>query len=66
MNDQHYAIKHCEFHHFADDASFLNFNHSVKKVNKEDKYEPKNLNNWLNANKICLNISKIEVVPFKS
>ena len=24
------------------------------------------MNNWLNANKICLNVSKIEVVPFKS
>ena len=26
----------------------------------------KNLTNWLNANKICLNVSKTEVVLFKS
>ena len=34
----------------------------VKQVN----YDLKNLNNWLNANKICLNVGKTEVVPFKS
>ena len=29
-------------------------------------YNLKNLNNWLKANKICLNVSKVEVVFFIS
>ena len=35
-------------------------------MNKQVNEDLKNLTNWLNANKICLNISKTEVVLFKS
>ena len=35
-------------------------------MNKQVNYDLKNLNNWLNANKICLNVGKTEVVLFKS
>ena len=38
----------------------------MKKVNKQIDYDLKNLKNWFNANKICLNIGKIEGVLFKS
>ena len=34
-------------------------------MNKQVNQDLKNLTNWLNANKICLNISKTEVVLFK-
>ena len=66
INDLHYAIKHFKAHHFADDTYFLNFSHSVKKMNKQVNFDMINLNNWLNANKICLNVDKTEVVLFKS
>ena len=62
----HYPIKHCKFHHFADDTNLLNFSHSIKKMNKQVNYDFKNLNNLLNANKICLNADKTEVVLFKA
>ena len=39
---------------------------SVKRMNKKVNQDLKNLTNWLNANKICLNVSKTEVVLFKS
>ena len=39
---------------------------SVKRMNKKVSQDLKNLTNWLNANKICLNVSKTEVVLFKS
>ena len=65
INDLYYAIKHCKVHHFAD-TNLLNFSHSIKKMNKEVNYDLKNLNNWLNTNKICLNVGKTEVVLFKS
>ena len=35
-------------------------------MNKQVHQDLKNLTNWLNANKICLNVGKREVVSFKS
>ena len=37
-----------------------------KRINKKVNQDFKNLTNWLNANAICLNISKREVFLFKS
>lgn len=59
----HYAIKHCKVCHFADETKPLNFNHSITKLNKQNNYD---LKNRLNANKICLNVSKTGFVYFKS
>ena len=66
INDLHVAIKYCKVHHFADDTNLLSFNNSIKKINKQVGHDLKYLSNWLNANKICLNFSKTEVVLFKS
>ena len=52
-------------HHFADDTNRYNLSHSIKKMNKQVNYDLKNLNNWLNTNKICLNVDKTEVVLLK-
>ena len=49
------AIRYCLVHHFADDANVLNYNNSVKRKNKQ--LNLKKLTYWLNANKVCLNIS---------
>ena len=65
INDLHSSIKFCKTHHFADDTNLLYFNDSVKKLNKSINYDLKHVVNWLNANKICLNISKTELVLFK-
>ena len=59
-------MKYCKVHHFADDANLLNFNNSIKKINKQVGHHLEYLSYWLNANKICLNVSKIEVVLFTS
>ena len=66
INDLHFAIKYSKVHHFADDTNLLNFNNSIKKINEQVGHDLKYLSNWLNANKICLNFSKTEVVLFKS
>ena len=42
----------------------MNFQASIKMVNKLINHDLKNLSNWLNANKIPLNFSKTELVPF--
>ena len=65
INDLNCAIRYCSVHHFADDTNLLNYNNSVKRMNKQVNQDLKNLTNWLNAKKICLNVSKTEVL-FKS
>ena len=66
INDLHLAIKYSEGHHFADDTNLLNFNSSVKSINKQVNYDLKNLSNWLKANKFLLNVGKTELVLFTS
>ena len=66
INDLHYSIKFCKVHHLADDTNLINFNSSIKVINKQVNKDLKTLSNWLKANKICLNVSKTEVFLFKS
>ena len=65
INDLNLAIKHCKVHHFADDTNLLYTNNSIKKLNKLLNKDLKNLTNWLNANKISLNVDKTEVILSK-
>ena len=66
INDLNCVIRYCSVHHFAVDTNLLNYNSSVKKMNKQVNQDLKNLTNWLNANKNCLNANKTEVALFKS
>ena len=66
INDLHSAIKFCKAQHFADDTNLLFLTNSIKKVNKLINTDLKNLSNWLNANKIYLNVKKTETFIFKS
>ena len=60
INDLNQAIKFCKVHHFADDATLLCLSNSIKKLNKLVNADLKHLANWLNANKISLNIKKLK------
>ena len=60
INDLHVATKHCKVHHFAEDTNLLTIKKSLKRLNKLLNIDLKNLTNWLNANKISLNVSKTE------
>ena len=53
-------------HHFADDTNLFPTNKSVKNLNRLVNHDMKQLNNWLSANKISLNIEKTNLVVFKS
>ena len=66
INDLNQAITFCKVHHFADDTNLLCLNNSIKKLDKLVNFDLKHLANWLNANKISLNIKKTEMVIFKS
>ena len=65
INDLSTTIKHYKVHHFADDTNRLHINDSIKKLNKAVNFDLKSLTNWLNANKIPLNVSKTELILFK-
>ena len=66
INDLNQAIKFCKVHHFADDTSLLCLSNSIKKLNKLVNTDLKHVVNWLNANKISLNVKKSEMIIFKS
>ena len=65
MNDLNIAIEHSVTFHFADDTCLLNIKDSVKQINKVVNKDLKFLVQWLNANKISLNVAKTEVVIFR-
>ena len=60
MNDLNQAIKFCKVHHFADDINLLCLSNSIKKLNKLVNVDLKRLVNWLNANKVSLNVKKLK------
>ena len=41
MNDLHCTIKYCKVHHFADDTNLMNFNASIKTINKQINHDLK-------------------------
>ena len=50
----------------ADDTNLLCLSNTIKKLNKIVNADLKHLVNWLNANKISLNVKETEMVIFKS
>ena len=66
LNDLNQAIKYFKVHHFADDTGLLCLSNSIKKLNKLVRAYLKHLVNWLNGNKISLNVKTTEMVIFKS
>ena len=65
INDLHLAVQHSKVRHFADDTNLLYSNKSLKKINKCINHDLALINNWLRANKICLNTSKTEIIIFR-
>ena len=45
INDLNCAIRYSSVHHFADDTNLLNYNNSVKRMNKQVNQHLKNLKN---------------------
>ena len=66
INDLNQTIKFFKIYHFADDTNLLWLGNSINKLNKLVNADLKHLANWLNANKISLNVKKTEMIIFKS
>ena len=58
LNDLNQAVKFCEVQYFVDDTNLLCLSSSIKNLNKLVNAELKYPTNWLNANKISLNVKK--------
>ena len=65
INDLHKATQNCKVHHFANDTNLFHTNKSVKNLNKPVNHNMKQLNNWMIANYISLDVEKTELVIFK-
>ena len=66
INDLSFSVKNSKVHHFADDTNLLCINESLKTLCKKVNYDLKGITNWLNANRISLNVNKTEFVIFRS
>ena len=60
INDLNQAINFYKVHHFACDTNLFHFRKSVHKLIRHINLDMKNLTDWLNANKISLNVTNIE------
>ena len=58
INHLNLSIKLFKVYHFADDTSVLGFSKLVNKLDKYINLHMKNLTEWLDANKILLNVKK--------
>ena len=65
INNINQAKKFRNVYHFADVTNLLCISNSINKLNKLANTDLKHLVNWLNANKMSLNIKKYEMVIFK-
>ena len=57
-------MKYSEVHPFLDDTNLLNLYLCVNSINKQVKYDLKNLSNWLKGSEISLNVGETELALF--
>ena len=66
INDLSRAIKNSKIHHFPADTNLLYASSSLKDINKKINFDLSNFVQWLQANKITLNVIKADTVIFRS
>jgi hypothetical protein len=66
INDLSCSLKNSLVHHYADDTNLLYTNKSLTSLCKKVNQDLHCLCNWLNSNRISLNVSKTEYIIFHS
>jgi len=66
INDINNSIRFSSIHLFADDTNLLHINKSYTSLCKNINSDLKGIVHWLNANLICLNAKKTELIFFSS
>ena len=62
INDLSRSIKNSKILHFADNTNLLYASTSLKDINKKVKFDLSDLVQWLQANKIILNVNKSDII----
>ena len=62
INDLHTYVKYSKTYHFANDTNILYSNKSLEKLVKNINHDLKRDSLKLNANKLCLNVKKTELI----
>ena len=65
INDLNISVKNSIVHHFADDTNLLSIDKSITVLCKKVNYDLKGITNWLNANRISLNVNKTKFIIFR-
>ena len=66
INDLHKTITFSKIHRFTDDTNFLYESPSLIDMNRKIYYDMSRVTHWLRANKISLNLTKTEIILFRS
>jgi len=66
INDLHLSLKFATSSHFADDTCLIYSSKNAKTLETNLNYDLKNLNQWLCANRLSLNIDKTRLLIFHS
>ena len=64
INDLNKAIRNWRAYHFADGKNILFSNKSLELLAKKMNQDPKNISQWLKANKLSLNVKQTELIIF--
>ena len=66
INDLRFCLKNSKASHFADDTCITNANRNCKALERSLNQDLKNVENWLNANRLSLNVKKTKLLIFHS
>ena len=66
INDLSYCLKHTTATHFADDICLIYASSNIKTIETCFNFDLKNLNEWLRASRLSLNIKKTKLLIFHS
>ena len=64
INDLHRSVKYSKTYHSADDTNIMQSYKFLDVLSKNLNKDLKSLSQWLKANKLCLNVSKTELIIF--
>ena len=66
INDLRFCLKNSNVSHFADDTCITQSNKDIKALEISLNHDIENITNWLNANRLSLNVKKSKLLVFHS
>ena len=66
INDLSLSLENSNIHHFADDTDVLHASNYLRDIDTKTNFDLSNLVQWLQANKVALNVTTTDTVIFRS